>query len=215
MRVPLLGLLLLLVLAPTSVEAQRDARLEIILPAPSVRATEPPFIRSVGVLAESRVRDLLQSGFPARLHYRVELWSTGRWFDDMRSRVEWDVIVRYTPLDQRYTAARVEGDRVLPLGSFDDLRMLEEVIGRPFQPPIRPTRRGERVYYNAVLDVQMISVSDLDEVERWLRGELRPAVRGERSPGTALTRGMRTLAVKLLGGESRQYVARSPRFRTD
>jgi hypothetical protein len=50
-------------------------------------------------------------------------------------------------------------------------------------------------------------------VERWLRGELRPAVRGEKNPGTALTRGVRTLVVRLLGGEKRHYEARSGTFR--
>jgi hypothetical protein len=68
------------------------------------------------------------------------------------------------------------------------------------------------VYYNVALDVEMLSVSDLDEVERWLRGELRPAVRGERNPGTAVTRGVRTVVAKLLGAEKRHYEERSSRF---
>ena len=59
----------------------------------------------------------------------------------------------------------------------------------------------------------MLSVNDLDEVERWLRGELRPAVRGERNPGTAITRGLRSLVVGILGGENRHYEARSRTFR--
>ena len=32
----------------------------------------------------------------------------------------------------------------------------------------------------------MLSLSDLDEVERWLRGELRPAVRGSETPAESL-----------------------------
>jgi hypothetical protein len=68
------------------------------------------------------------------------------------------------------------------------------------------------VYYNVELDVEMLSVSDLDEVERWLRGELRPAVRGQRNPGTAVTRGVRTVVAKLLGAEKRHYEERSARF---
>jgi hypothetical protein len=55
-------------------------------------------------------------------------------------------------------------------------------------------------------------VSDLDEVERWLRGELRPAVRGQRNPGTAVTRGVRTVVAKLLGAEKRHYEERSGKF---
>jgi len=57
-------------------------------------------------------------------------------------------------------------------------------------------------------------MSDLDEVERWLSGELRPAVRGKRNPGTALGRGLSTLATRLLGGEKRRYEQRTETFRT-
>jgi len=59
----------------------------------------------------------------------------------------------------------------------------------------------------------VISMSDLDELERWLRGELRPAVRGKRNPGTALGRGISTLATRLLGGEKRRYEQRTETFR--
>ena len=66
---------------------------------------------------------------------------------------------------------------------------------------------------NSLLDVETLSLSDLDEVERWLRGELKPAVRGQKNPGTAVTRGIRTLVVRLLGGEKRHYEARSGTFK--
>ncbi len=192
--------------------AQRDVRLDIILPSNGQRGNEAPSVRSERVLSDSRTRDLLRHGFPARLHYRLGLWSTAGWFDDEKATAEWDVIVRFTPLDRRYTVTRIEPDRVVPLGTFDDLRDVEAVIGYPHRPSIRlPTQRA-RHYYNLVLSVEMLSVNDLDEVERWLRGELRPAVRGKRNPGTALTRGVRSLLVGLLGGENRKYEARTGRF---
>jgi hypothetical protein len=59
----------------------------------------------------------------------------------------------------------------------------------------------------------MLSVSDLDEVERWLKGDLGPAVHGEKSPGSALGQGAKTLITKLLGGQDKHYVARSKVFR--
>ena len=62
----------------------------------------------------------------------------------------------------------------------------------------------------AIAELQTLDVSDLDELERWLRGEASPAVRGKRSPGTALTRGVRSLASRLLGGEVRRLEAKSP-----
>ena len=70
-----------------------------------------------------------------------------------------------------------------------------------------------RYYYAATVDVEVLSLTDLDELERWLRGELRPAVRGQRNPGTAVTRGVRTLVVRLLGGTKRHIEARSATFK--
>ena len=204
---------MLLSVATTSVlPAQRDVRLEIILPSNGQRGNEAPMVRSERVLSDSRTRDLLHHGFPARLHYRLGLWSTAGWFDDEKATAEWDVIVRFTPLDRRYAVTRIEADRVVPLGTFDDLRDVEAVIGYPHRPSIRPPTQRARHYYQLVLGVEMLSVNDLDEVERWLRGELRPAVRGQRNPGTALTRGVRSLMVGLLGGENRKYEARTGRF---
>ncbi|HJR62941.1 MAG TPA: DUF4390 domain-containing protein [Gemmatimonadaceae bacterium] len=194
-------------------DAQPSARLELSLPPGERPGREPPFVRTTSVLSTRRVRELLHSGFPARLHYRLELWSTRGWFDDLKARAEWDVIVRYSPLDRSYVVARVDGDRATPLGTYSRLDEVEAVIGSPFQPAIRLPGGRARHYYNAVLDVEMLSVNDLDEVERWLRGELRPAVRGERNPGTAVTRGVRTLVVTLLGAEGGHYEARTRTFR--
>ena len=86
-------------------------------------------------------------------------------------------------------------------------------VGRAVRVPLNAPNRG-RFYYNAVLDVEVLSLSDLDELERWLRGELRPAVSGRRNPGTALTRGVRTLVVRLLGGTRRHFETRTGTFRT-
>ena len=59
----------------------------------------------------------------------------------------------------------------------------------------------------------MLSLTDLDEVERWLRGDLQPGLTGKANPGTIITRGLRTVAAKLLGSESREYEASTPMFR--
>lgn len=202
-------------MAPTAVAGQRGVRLGIMLPPAGQRGTQPPVVQSFSVLADSRVRDLLHNGFPARLHYRMELWSRGGWFDDLKTRVEWDVIVQYSSLEREYNVVRLEGDRVVPLGTFANLIAAEGAIARPYAPSIRLPPRRDRYYYNLTLDIEAISVSDLDELERWLRGELRPAVRGKKSAGTALSRGMRTLMIKLLGGEQRHYETRSATFRPE
>ena len=169
-------------------------------------------MRAVDVIADAEMRELLRNGFPAQLHFRVELWSTGGWFNDLEGTTEWDVVVRYEPLSKTFRVARFVGDRVQTLGRFENFSDAVAAVERPFRAPIAARGRG-RHYYRAVLDVEVLSLTDLDEVEQWLRGELRPAVRGRKNPGTALTRGLRTVAVRLLGGEKRQYVATSGTFR--
>ena len=69
-----------------------------------------------------------------------------------------------------------------------------------------PRREGSRYYYNFALDIEALSVSDMDQLERWLRG-----VRGG-TAASAVGSGVRTLMLRMLGGEKRHYEKRSPVF---
>lgn len=210
---PTLLIATILALCAAPLAAQRDATLTITLPAEPQRGAIAPSIVTQHVLADRNQRDLLHSGFPARLHYRLELWAASGVFDALERQVEWDVIIRYNAFERRYSATRIEGERVTSLGSYDELAAVQNAVATPFRPAIRPPTGPGRFYYIAVLDVEMLSVNDLDEVERWLRGEASPAIHGERNPGTAITRGARTLVTRLLGGEQRHYEARTRVFR--
>ena len=184
-------------------------------PAIDIRAATSGGAPSVAVrrvLSERPFDELLRNGFPARLHLRAEVWTIGRWFDEIVGSEEWDIIVRYDLIDRTYEVARVTRDAIVPLGSyarFADARAASEL---PFSPSLRATGRGRKGYIAVQVDVQTVEMSDLDEVQRWLRGEARPVVQGRRSPGTALTRGLRTLVSRLLGGEVRHLEARTPTF---
>lgn len=208
---PLIAFLLLLLAAPLA--AQRDARLEITLPGDAELTRRAPAVSAQNVLGDRRLEELLHSGFPARLHFKVELWSADGVFDALKSGAEWDVVVRYNPLERRYSAVRIVQEHAAPLGTYVSFDSVQAAVARPYRPAMRlPSGRG-RHYYVVMLDVEMLSVNDIDEVERWLRGELSPAVRGERSAGTALSRGAKTLVTRLLGGRSQHYEARTRVFR--
>lgn len=207
---PLLGRLLVLVwcvvFTATPLRAQGPPEVEIRVPS----AATNPTIAVRGVLGERAFDDLLRNGFPARLHVRAEGWVIGRWFDEIVAREEWDIIVRYDLIDHTYEVVRVRGDGFTPLGNytrFSDARAASEL---PFTPPLNLGGRGRKGYYAVQVDVQTVEMSDLDEVQRWLRGEARPAVQGRRSPGTALGRGLRTLMSRMLGGEVRHLESRTP-----
>lgn len=198
----------LLLLVSGGVVAQAQAQPEI-----DIRVTPqsyPPLVAVRNVLDERQFDELLRNGFPARLHIRAEVWTVGRYFDDVRGRAEWDVIVQYNVIEKTYEVARLVGERVTALGSyvrFADARAASELA---YLPALPTPRRGQKGYILVQAELQTLDVSDLDEVERWLRGEANPAVRGKRSPASALTRGVRTLASRILGGEVRQLEARSP-----
>jgi len=188
-------------------------QVQIILPDKSELATEPPSVRSTALLSDGPMRDLLVNGFPARLHYTMERWAAGGWFDDMKATAQWDVVVKYDALGKRYHVFRAVANRATELGNYDTLDEAQEVVDAAFRAPISPAKRSQRSYYNLVLGIETLSLTELDEVEQWLRGEMKPAVRGKKNPGTAVSRGVRTLVVRLLGGEKRRYEVRSGIFR--
>jgi hypothetical protein len=55
-------------------------------------------------------------------------------------------------------------------------------------------------------------MSDLDELERWLQGQLQPAVSGQRAVPAAIGQGARRLLLRLLDLPHRRVDARSARF---
>lgn len=192
--------------------AQRPV-IQVNAPPQQTASEEGPTISSSGLLSDAAMRDLLANGFPARMHYRLERWAVGRWFDDIKAAAEWDVIVKFDVLGKKYQLYRIINDVPASLGEYDRLEDAAQAAEAPYQVRVPLPKKGQRTYYNLLLDVETLSLSDLDEVERWLRGELKPAVRGKKNPGTAVTRGIRTLVVRLLGGEKRHYEARSGTFK--
>ena len=179
---------------------------------PPAGAAANPRIRGVDLLSDGQTRDLLRNGFPARLHFRLDLWLASGVFNQREGTREWDVVVRYEPLAKRYRGARIVNSQVSLLGDFGNVADLANALAAPVEIPLVPMHQGAHYYYNAVVDIEMLSLRDLDEVEHWLRGDLQPAIRGKRNAGTAVGNGLRTLFLRLIGGEHRHYEARSKTF---
>ncbi len=208
-----LKLVLIATLLASAPASAQKPQVSLVMPDKSVLSTEPPSVRSSSLVTDGAMLDLLRNGFPARLHYRVERWTTGGWFDDIAAEAEWDVVVRYDALSKEFQVFRVVKKKTISLGSYGTIAEAEAAVDFPFPAPIRPPKRGQKSYYNLVVDIETLSLTELDEVERWLRGELKPAVRGKGNPGTAVGRGVRTVMVRILGGEKRRYETRSGTFR--
>ena len=208
-----LELTFLLLILASPVFAQRGTQLEVSVLA----ANSPPAGASVAatrLLGGAKIRELLRNGFPAAMTFRLELWRSGGLFDDLEKSTQWNVLVSYDPYGQQYHAIRRHGSSQEDFGAFPSIEAAEAKLQEAYRVSLRPERTGTRYYYNVVLDVESLSVSDLYELQRWLRGELEPAVRGKRAPLSALRRGFGTLMSRLLGGETRHYESRSGAFRT-
>jgi hypothetical protein len=181
----------------------RQPVLSVALPeAPTLGAQ----VNATNLFAQSEIRDLVRAGFPALLRYRVELWRTGGLFDDLEGRNEWELIVQYDPSSQRYGIIRRQGTRLEDAGSFATLATAQGAIERPVRTTLVPDRAGARYYYVFTLDIEALSVSDMDQLSRWLRG-----VRGENA-ASAVGSGLRTLMLRMLGGEKRHYKVNSASF---
>jgi hypothetical protein len=175
----------------------------------AVRVEDGAPIVSVGsVLDDPALADAVRSGLPLRMRFRVELWRD-TWFDDLAQQATWTSVLAYEPLEQRFLAVGPDADSIGRYTAFDTAR---SVLERPYAPPVRATQPGA-YYYLVSLEIETLSLSDLDELERWLRGELEPAVRGDRSFPGAIGRGLKRLLVRMLGLPARRWEARSELFR--
>lgn len=199
-------------MSATASHAQ-SGRVAIVLPPSAELSTTGPAIRTTDVLVSGRTAELVRNGFPARLHYKLERWAAGTFVNDVKATAEWEVIVQYDALGKLYRVIRATTQNAVVIGEYDDIKGADTKLAEPYTAPISMPRRGDRSYYSLSLDVETMSLSDLDEVQRWLRGELRPAVRGRRNPGAAVSSGVRTLFVRILGGERVMYEATTGVFR--
>ena len=193
--------------------AQDGVRLHVTLAQDSApNGARAPIVRSENLISgNSRWLSALRSGLPVRLHYRVEVWrSRDGWFDTFARQAEWDVLVRHEPLLDQYTlltfvgAARQER-------RYATLDALGAALAFAFQVNVRPTEPG-RYYYAASMQVSTLSDSDLDELEKFLAGDLGRGGGGGDKLGDALGRGATRFLLRLAGLPSLRLEARSGRF---
>jgi hypothetical protein len=152
--------------------------------------------------------EAIHSGLPLRIRILVQLWRDG-FFDSQEGQYQWRATVIFDPLTRRY---RVQP--VAPSGEGGEMNTLEEVqavFRQTLDVPLRPRRSG-RYYYLADVEMETLSLSDLEELQRWLQGDLAPAVTGDEGIGSALARGVRRVLVRMLRLPAKRFQIRSPSF---
>lgn len=170
-----------------------------------------PRVRSTGLLSDGKFLGLMRSGFPLRLHYRLELWKVrGSWFDQFVREVSWDAVARNDPLADDFVLIR-QGGTVSRYATAEELSAALDI---PYVVTMRPTGSG-RYYFIARLEVTTLNDTDLQELSRWLSGDVGPAVSGGENFGDALARGAQRVLVRLAGMPRQQLEARSPTIRIE
>lgn len=194
---------------PVAAQSRDEPQVEITLPAGDAAAG--PVVKASGLLADPELEDLLRNGFPARLSWRVELWSAGPVVNEFEGGAAWEVLLRFDPVPREWVVTRIERDRTRVLGRFQRYAEAAAAALDAGRVPL-PATKPRRHYYLARLTIEVLSLSDLQEAERWLRGELTPAVRGQKSAGSAIGRFFRAVAARLLGSQRQTVEGRSATF---
>ena len=161
-------------------------------------------------LLEDRVFDgALRNGFPVRFHFTLELWRTAALFDRLDRDAEWDAVVRLDPLTGEYDLIRSGGT----IEHFTTMAAASRALATRFKVDLLPPRgAGAHYYYVASLDISSLSLTELEEVERWLRGDVGPAIKAKGNIADALANGARRLLIRFSGLPRRRLERRSPTF---
>jgi hypothetical protein len=165
-----------------------------------------PVVTVEGLLADRTVAHALASSLPVRVHLRVELWER-RTLDRQVTAHERTLALTRDPLDGHYLLDDGRTRQRYPTIAQAE-RGMQTLMGLPATRPAA----GRAHYYLAMLEVETLSLSDLEELRLWLRGEGRPALEGRTPVGRAVTRGARRLFVRVLGLPTRRFEARSSPF---
>lgn len=195
------------------VGAQQGPHLVVMLPPGTRVAVEGPRVGSVGVVGTSRLEEYITSGFPARLNYKIELWSRRQTFDNpVGPPVTWTVIVTYDQLKREFTILREMAGSRTHQGPYKDFADVETAVAGAVEAPIRAPMTNQRMYYTVELRIVKVDVKDLDELKQWWGIEVRPAAQGKRSFFGALMSGAQKIALRVLGGADPFYRAESETF---
>lgn len=207
-----LGILLAAAGEPLQAQSPPPVSLGVRLSADtSARGARVPVVRAENLLGDGRWLSTLRSGLPVRLHYRLEIWrSRGGWLDLLTRQTEWDVVVRHEPLLDQYTLLTLFANRAQER-RYATVDALSAALAFAYQVNVRPSSSG-RYYYTAVLEVSTLSDSDLDELERFLDGDLGDVAQGRGNVGDALGRGATRFLLRLAGLPSLRLEARSQGF---
>jgi hypothetical protein len=165
---------------------QERAELQVVLRGNGAPTVD---VSLQGLLADNRILDAMESGFPLYVEFHVELRQSRSLWDRTVARQEWEFVVLYDPVRDRYVLEEAEGTEYIPTQ-----RLLEDRLQDVYAVRMRPDRNGE-FHFHAAVDARTLSDDDVDEVFAWLKGEDIDSLPVER-PGW-VTRTARRLLIQV------------------
>lgn len=184
--------------------------LRLTVTLPPAPGSGSPVVRATGLLRDGVFAGALRDGFPVRFLFRLELWRASRLWDRLEREQNWLALAQLDPLSGVYSLTRSGGDEE----QYASIEALAQALAVEYtvELPLPARGSGARYYYVATLAIESLSLSELEEVERWLRGDLGRAITREGDVGGALERGARRLLIRFSGLPHRRLEARSPTF---
>lgn len=204
----LLALATLLIWLPASSGLQAQDRTSPL--ALTVNPTDGRVQVRLGPILESRgIQDPVERGLPVRIRVVTELWRD-RVVDAQEARHEWRASVRLDPLEGSFLVETDDGASL----SAATLAEAGRILAAQLVVPLQPSGQG-RYYYLGRVEVETLSRSDLQELQRWLQGDVAGvAEAGDDEGGIrgALGRGLQRVVIRLLGLPAERYRARTGTF---
>lgn len=202
-------LLAVLLPVPTAVDDPPSTPVQQVAPPLrlEVRPNGTAVVHLGDLMSDASLREALETGLPIRIEIVTRLWNDG-FFDSEEGRSHWHATIVHDPLGQEYVTTI---GREAPVERrYSSLAALRDDFGRRLDAGLQPVEEG-RYYYLSRMEVETLSLSDLEELRRWLSGDLAEAITGGDVEG-AVQRGLRRTVTRLLGMPTRRYEARSETF---
>ncbi len=157
---------------------------------------------------EGKTRDDLKHGRPLTFLYTVELWrERSHWFDSLVASHLLEVRLRYDPWQEIYAVAGLGPD----IRQYLTAEEAEMGVSRHLHLKVAQLdnmRADCRYYLILRADIKTLTLHDLNEVEGWLRGEVKPG----KEQGLSIPRSLMRMVLGVSGLGDRSALFRSDPF---
>ncbi|HEV8355735.1 MAG TPA: hypothetical protein VGQ17_03110 [Gemmatimonadales bacterium] len=193
---------------PAAAQTQRVSLIVRLAPEADVTGARRARVTVRDLLTDSRWSEALGQSFPIRLSFRLEIWRSRAGPDELQRSAEWSTVVQREPLEDQYRVTQIllSGPVEHRYATRDEL---SRALGTTTEVDALPTGTGT-FYYDVTLRITPLSDEDMEELERFLAGQVNPPPRSGRG---SIGHSLRRFLLGMAGLPSENLEARSELFR--